>query len=138
MRSAYGKTPNDFVADLRLEHAASLLAATSEPVAAIASRCGFASQSYFTVLLSRTLALTPRLPPARLRPIKAVRPFTTRMMEAVPWCDGHSVRADPHLVWFFRDVAVHMVFDHDHVHSNEAVGVQRVDPLDPLTRVDVD
>jgi AraC-like DNA-binding protein/mannose-6-phosphate isomerase-like protein (cupin superfamily) len=60
MRSAYGKTPTDFVADLRLEHAASLLAATSEPVAEIALRCGFASQSYFTRCFSAAHHLSPR------------------------------------------------------------------------------
>jgi AraC-like DNA-binding protein/mannose-6-phosphate isomerase-like protein (cupin superfamily) len=60
MRSAYGTTPTDFVADLRLEHAASLLAATSEPVAEIASRCGFASQSYFTRCFSAAHHLSPR------------------------------------------------------------------------------
>lgn len=60
MRAAYGVTPTDFVTDLRLEHAASLLAATNEPVAAIAARCGFASQSYFSRCFANAHQLSPR------------------------------------------------------------------------------
>jgi AraC-like DNA-binding protein/mannose-6-phosphate isomerase-like protein (cupin superfamily) len=60
MRAAYGVTPTDFVTDLRLEHAASLLAATNDPVAAIAARCGFASQSYFTRRFTAAHQLSPR------------------------------------------------------------------------------
>ena len=60
MRSAYGVTPTIFVNDLRLEHAASLLAATSTPVARIATRCGFASQSYFSRCFAAAHAMTPR------------------------------------------------------------------------------
>lgn len=60
MRTAYGVTPTDFVTDLRLEHAASLLAATNDPVAAIAARCGFASQSYFSRCFTTAHHLSPR------------------------------------------------------------------------------
>jgi AraC-like DNA-binding protein/mannose-6-phosphate isomerase-like protein (cupin superfamily) len=60
LRAAYGMTPTDFVADLRLERAASLLAATSDPVAEIATRCGFASQSYFTRCFTAAHQLSPR------------------------------------------------------------------------------
>jgi AraC-like DNA-binding protein/mannose-6-phosphate isomerase-like protein (cupin superfamily) len=60
MRSAYGVTPTAFVTDLRLEHAASLLAATNTPVATIATRCGFSSQSYFTRCFTTAHALPPR------------------------------------------------------------------------------
>ena len=59
MRAAYGATPTEFVADLRLEHAASLLAATNLPIAAVATRCGFTSQSYFTRCFTTAHALTP-------------------------------------------------------------------------------
>ncbi|HZX02143.1 AraC family transcriptional regulator [Kribbella sp.] len=59
MRAAYGVTPTAFVADLRLEHAASLLAATNISIAGIASRCGFSSQSYFTRCFTAAHALTP-------------------------------------------------------------------------------
>jgi len=60
MRAAYGVTPTDFVTDLRLEHAASLLAATNDPVATIAARCGFTSQSYFTRRFAGAHQLSPR------------------------------------------------------------------------------
>jgi AraC family cel operon transcriptional repressor len=60
MRASYGVTPTGFVADLRLEHAASLLAATNEPVAAIAVRCGFASSSYFSRCFTAAHRLSPR------------------------------------------------------------------------------
>ncbi|GAB2642066.1 helix-turn-helix transcriptional regulator [Kribbella swartbergensis] len=63
MRAAYGVTPTDFVTDLRLEHAASLLAATNDPVAAVAVRSGFASQSYF----SRCFTAAHHLPPREFR-----------------------------------------------------------------------
>ncbi|MFG1813348.1 AraC family transcriptional regulator [Kribbella sp. NPDC049174] len=60
MRATYGVTPTDFVTDVRLEHAASLLAATNDPVAAIATRCGFTSQSYFTRRFTAAHHLSPR------------------------------------------------------------------------------
>jgi AraC-like DNA-binding protein/mannose-6-phosphate isomerase-like protein (cupin superfamily) len=60
MRAAYGVTPTAFVTDLRLEHAASLLAATNTPVATIATRCGFTSQSYFTRCFTTAHQLSPR------------------------------------------------------------------------------
>ncbi|GAA2803493.1 helix-turn-helix domain-containing protein [Kribbella solani] len=59
MRAAYGITPTAFVTDLRLEHAASLLAATNTPIATIATTCGFTSQSYFTRCFTTTHTLTP-------------------------------------------------------------------------------
>ena len=59
MRAAYGVTPTTFVADLRLEHAASLLAATNSSIATIATRCGFSSQSYFTRCFTTVHDLTP-------------------------------------------------------------------------------
>lgn len=60
LRAAYGMTPTGFVADLRLEQAASLLAATSDPIAEIATRCGFSSQSYFTRCFTTAHAVSPR------------------------------------------------------------------------------
>lgn len=60
LRAAYGMTPTAFVADLRLEHAASLLAATTDPIADVATRCGFASQSYFTRCFTAAHQASPR------------------------------------------------------------------------------
>jgi AraC-like DNA-binding protein/mannose-6-phosphate isomerase-like protein (cupin superfamily) len=60
VRAVYGVTPTTFITDLRLEHAASLLAATNLPVATIATRCGFTSQSYFTRCFTTAHQLPPR------------------------------------------------------------------------------
>ncbi|MFC0625101.1 AraC family transcriptional regulator [Kribbella deserti] len=60
MRSHYQTTPVKFVAALRMEHAAALLRTTSAPVAAIAERCGFASQSYFAKVFAETHFVSPR------------------------------------------------------------------------------
>jgi AraC-like DNA-binding protein len=60
VRAAYGTTPTELVADLRLEHAASLLAATTSPIAEIAGRCGYASQSYFTRCFTTAHQVSPR------------------------------------------------------------------------------
>ncbi|MFC0622870.1 helix-turn-helix transcriptional regulator [Kribbella deserti] len=59
MRTSYGLTPTAFVMDLRLEHAGALLATTTETVSAIAVRCGFSSQSYFTRCFVAAHALSP-------------------------------------------------------------------------------
>lgn len=60
MRRHYGTTPTAFVVDIRLERAAALLTDTTEPIAAIAARCGFASQSYFSRCFAAAHAMTPR------------------------------------------------------------------------------
>ncbi|WP_432950526.1 AraC family transcriptional regulator [Kribbella sp. CA-253562] len=60
LRAAYGTTPTEYVTDLRLEQAASLLAATTAPIAEIARRCGFSSQSYFTRRFTAAHQVSPR------------------------------------------------------------------------------
>lgn len=60
MRLHNGVTPTQFVASLRLEHAATLLAAGSATVTEIAYRCGFSSQSYFTRCFRDAHGLSPR------------------------------------------------------------------------------
>lgn len=60
MRLYYRTTPTAFVADLRLRHAATLLATTDASVTAIAERCGFGSQSYFTRCFHRAHQASPR------------------------------------------------------------------------------
>lgn len=47
-KSVFGRTPMDFVKEVRLRRAARFLAATDLPVKAIASRVGFDSRSYFS------------------------------------------------------------------------------------------
>jgi AraC family transcriptional regulator, dual regulator of chb operon len=63
MRVHYDVSPTTFVADLRLEHAAALLATTDLTVTEIAHRCGFSSQSYFT----RRFREAHRTPPREFR-----------------------------------------------------------------------
>lgn len=60
MREFHAMTPTQFVTDLRLDRAASLLATTNEAVTQIAYRCGFSSQSYFTRCFRSAYELTPR------------------------------------------------------------------------------
>lgn len=60
LRLHYGCTPTDFVADLRLAHAATLLASGTATVTEIAYRCGYSSQSYFTRCFRAAHGMSPR------------------------------------------------------------------------------
>lgn len=60
MRRHYDTTPVDLVAQLRLRHAATLLATTTGPIADIAYACGFVSPSYFTRRFREAHGVTPR------------------------------------------------------------------------------
>jgi AraC-like DNA-binding protein/mannose-6-phosphate isomerase-like protein (cupin superfamily) len=60
MRRHHRTTPTAFVTELRLRHAAALLATTDDPVTRIADRCGFASPSYFTRCFQRVHHAAPR------------------------------------------------------------------------------
>jgi AraC-like DNA-binding protein len=60
MRQYYGCTPVEFVTSTRLAHAATLLAATTEPVGRVSERCGFSSQSYFSRRFSDQFGVSPR------------------------------------------------------------------------------
>lgn len=70
MQETYGVTPTQFVADLRLQHAATLLSSTTASVTEIAYRCGFSSQSYFT----RSFRVAHEVSPRAFRD-RAVRAF---------------------------------------------------------------
>lgn len=59
-REATGKTPHQHVLELRLREAARLLRETTVPVAQLASRCGFSSQSALNHAMRRHLGLTPK------------------------------------------------------------------------------
>jgi len=61
MRLYNGVTPTQFVADLRLEHAAALLVAEAATVTEIAYRCGFSSPSYFTRCFRDAHHTSPRV-----------------------------------------------------------------------------
>ncbi|HEX3815157.1 MAG TPA: AraC family transcriptional regulator [Mycobacteriales bacterium] len=60
MRTHYGITPGEFVAQLRLGLAATLLTTTPATVTAIAYRCGFSSPSYFTRCFHAAHGISPR------------------------------------------------------------------------------
>ncbi|MFC6016214.1 AraC family transcriptional regulator [Plantactinospora solaniradicis] len=60
MRRYYGTTPTEFIADLRLRRAATLLATTTRTVADVAYACGFASASYFTRRFHEAHGAAPR------------------------------------------------------------------------------
>ncbi|MGW5363078.1 helix-turn-helix domain-containing protein [Actinopolymorpha pittospori] len=60
MREHYATSPTRFVTALRLERACALLATTDLTVTAIAHRCGFASQSYFTRCFRAAHGVSPR------------------------------------------------------------------------------
>jgi AraC-like DNA-binding protein len=62
-RKAFGRTPMDFVKEVRLRRAARFLAATNLPVKAIAYRVGYASRSHF----SRAFKLMMGADPATFR-----------------------------------------------------------------------
>ncbi len=58
-RRQVGQTPNEFLNDLRLNHAKEFLRATDEPVARIAEAVGFENASYFIRRFKRHEGVTP-------------------------------------------------------------------------------
>lgn len=58
-KKRYGKTVNEYVTEVRVEHAASLLSLTANPVNEIAERCGFSDQNYFSKVFSKLKNKTP-------------------------------------------------------------------------------
>ncbi|AYY15381.1 AraC family transcriptional regulator [Actinobacteria bacterium YIM 96077] len=60
MRTHLDTTPTEFVTRLRIERAATLLATSTESITAIAHRCGFSSQSYFTRRFRDLRDVSPR------------------------------------------------------------------------------
>lgn len=60
MQEHFGMTPTEFLTDRRIRHAATLLRATPVPIADIAQRCGFSSQSYFSRRFRHVEGMSPR------------------------------------------------------------------------------
>ena len=58
-RRFFGCTPADYQRACRIEHAAVRLRASDEPLAAIASGCGFVDQAHFTRAFARMFATSP-------------------------------------------------------------------------------
>ena len=59
-RAAHGTSVIDHINHLRIARARQLLMATDQPVAEIASRCGFTDANYFARVFRRVTGLTPR------------------------------------------------------------------------------
>jgi AraC family transcriptional regulator len=58
-RQTMGFTPHHYVSQRRIERARQLLADTDLPIAEVAHRCGFTSQSQFTIVFQRLTDVTP-------------------------------------------------------------------------------
>jgi len=59
-RKVTGQAPHQYVIGRRLERARDLLRTTDEPIAEVARRVGFATQSHFTAVFSKRCGLPPR------------------------------------------------------------------------------
>lgn len=57
---AVGKTPGEYLADMRIGKAKNLLFAGDAGIAEIAAACGFSSQSYFNYVFRKATGETPR------------------------------------------------------------------------------
>lgn len=60
-KRATGKTFSDYVNNVRLSHACSLLLGTDKPVAHIAVECGFENMAYFNRVFLKRRGVSPRL-----------------------------------------------------------------------------
>lgn len=59
-KSIKGKTPAEYLCELRLARAKSLLSETSMPISEIAIVCGFGSQAYLNYVFGKYLSQTPK------------------------------------------------------------------------------
>lgn len=59
-RAHFGQSPVEYVSELRLTRAATLLTSTIDPVGTIAKRCGFSSTSYFSRQFTQKYGISPR------------------------------------------------------------------------------
>ena len=59
-RASTGKTPHDFLVQLRLEVASVLLTTTDLSVEAVAARCGFARANYFATAFTNHVGVAPK------------------------------------------------------------------------------
>lgn len=53
-------TPNNYLLNIRLSHARSMLITSTKPISEIASKCGFNSQAYFSDCFKRKFSISPR------------------------------------------------------------------------------
>lgn len=59
-KAATGRTPHQYLNEVRIKKAANLLVSTDLSLSQIAYECGFSSQSYFSYSFKKTMGLTPR------------------------------------------------------------------------------
>ncbi|HEY6659799.1 MAG TPA: helix-turn-helix transcriptional regulator [Pyrinomonadaceae bacterium] len=59
-KQSIGMTPTDYITEQRIERARTLMKDTTLPIAEIALRSGFSSQSHFTTCFRRLSGITPR------------------------------------------------------------------------------
>ena len=59
-KQSMGMTPTNYIAERRIERAKRLMQETDIPIAEIALRSGFSSQSHFTTSFRRLAGVTPR------------------------------------------------------------------------------
>ena len=57
--SVYGKSPNDYLTDYRINQAKNLLGFTRFSVGEISEKCGFCSQQYFNKIFKNHLGMSP-------------------------------------------------------------------------------
>ncbi|MEU3299039.1 helix-turn-helix domain-containing protein [Streptomyces sp. NPDC006678] len=58
-RTSTGRSPHQFLLQLRLDHARRLLRSTRQPIAEVALRCGFSHQEHLTRVMRAKLGTTP-------------------------------------------------------------------------------
>lgn len=58
-RRAIGKTPFEYLSDVRMEEAKRILITEPVSIGEVAERCGFCSQSYFNTVFHRMFGITP-------------------------------------------------------------------------------
>jgi AraC family transcriptional regulator len=59
-KQSMGMTPTNYIAERRIEGAKKMLQETELPIAEIALRSGFSSQSHFTTSFRKVAGATPR------------------------------------------------------------------------------
>lgn len=72
LKAQYGQTPTEFLNELRIARAATLLATTSQEITDIALDCGFENLSYFYRLFRQQHGQTPRA--YRMRTYRSIAP----------------------------------------------------------------
>jgi AraC family transcriptional regulator len=65
-KQSMGSSPTQYIAERRVDRARKLLEETEQPIAEVALRAGFSSQSHFTTTFHKMTGLTPKTFRARI------------------------------------------------------------------------